>query len=382
MSNILGNYDEIAFGQEALAQLEMALGMASTVHRDYDPTPRARGQYINLRRPSVFDAIDQPGTAQDIKTEQVQIQLSNHKGVLLKITDKELSLSNEKLIQDHIRPMAYAIAKKIDESLVTLGKRIPNYTQQAAAAWDFSDIANVQQVLFDMGCPMEEGNNFLMVNGAMQNQILSKLAGTSSGAKVDDARVKGQIGRLFGIDIFANQNTQTFATTQLADNVGVAGIAAVDATSIGVTGLTASQASSILVGDTFSIAGQAQRYTVMTLTGTDGAGAATLTFEPKLQVATAGTEVLTLHKIAGAARGLNLAYHRNAFALAMAPLDDTGGRVGGAQISTIEDPKTQLTLRSRIFYEGKESAVYVGLDALWGVQVLEENMATRVYSYA
>lgn len=381
MANILGNYDEIAFGQEALICLYNQLGMASRVYRDYDPSPKAKGQNINLRRPSQFTAVDQPGTAQDMSTESVQINLGFHKGVSLKITDKELSLTNDKLVEDHINPMAYAIAKDIDTRLCGLFARVPNVYQQANSTFSLSDIASVRQTLFDKSVPMD-GKVSLMVNGAMENNILSALGGSSMfGAKVDEARVNATIGRLYGMDIFANQNTPTFATSQAADVIGAAPAAAVGVSSFTATAFGTSIANTVVAGDTFAIAGQSQRYSVTAAANSDGSGNLVIAFEPKLQVATAGGEVLTVHKITGAARAVNLAFHKNAFALVMAPLDDTAGKIGGAKVSTVQDATTMLTLRSRIWYEGKESAIYVGLDALFGIQVLDEDLATRFYAF-
>ncbi|OPZ31640.1 MAG: P22 coat protein - gene protein 5 [Synergistetes bacterium ADurb.BinA166] len=78
----------------------------------------------------------------------------------------------------------------------------------------------------------------------------------------------------------------------------------------------------------------------------------------------------------GTTKNQCLAFHRHAFALAMAPLSDMGGRLG-AQIATVADPVTNLSIRSRLWYEGDTSTVKVALDALWGVQVLNPNLAVR-----
>jgi hypothetical protein len=50
----------------------------------------------------------------------------------------------------------------------------------------------------------------------------------------------------------------------------------------------------------------------------------------------------------------------------------------GAQIETVTDPQTGLSIRSRLYYEGNSSAVHVALDVLFGVKVLNPNMAVKL----
>jgi len=72
----------------------------------------------------------------------------------------------------------------------------------------------------------------------------------------------------------------------------------------------------------------------------------------------------------------NTAFHKNAFALAMAPLSELGGELG-ARIATITDPVSSLALRSRLYYVGDSSEVHVALDVLYGVKTLDPNLACR-----
>ncbi len=73
-------------------------------------------------------------------------------------------------------------------------------------------------------------------------------------------------------------------------------------------------------------------------------------------------------------------FHRNAFALATAPLIDAPLRQLGVKVETIPDPKTNIALRSRVFYEGNQSAIYVALDVLYGFKCLDPNLAVRLRS--
>ncbi len=91
MANTLSVYDPIFYAQEALIQLEKALGMAGRVYRGYEKSPQEPGKVISIRRPSTFTAQDAPGSDMDIDAGEVQIILDQWKEVKFKLTDKELA---------------------------------------------------------------------------------------------------------------------------------------------------------------------------------------------------------------------------------------------------------------------------------------------------
>jgi len=146
------------------------------------------------------------------------------------------------------------------------------------------------------------------------------------------------------------------------------------ATSIVIKSLT--DAQTLKIGDIIKITGDAQQY-VVTADYTISS-ATTVAIYPALAQKNLADALVTviLPSGTGATKNQCLAFHRHAFALAMAPLSDMGGRLG-AQIATVADPVTNLSIRSRLWYEGDTSTVKVALDALWGVQVLNPNLAVR-----
>lgn len=380
MPNVLGNYNEIFFAEEALIQLFSALGLAARVHRDFDATPANKGDTIRVRRPSTFAAADEPSNPQDLNTDSITVTLNKWRGVKFALTDKELTLSASRIIEDHVKPAAYEIARDIDADLQTLVTRVP-WVSQASGTFALSDLTKPRQVLFDNGCPMD-GNVHLQIDGGMEANILGVLGGANIlGAGVDGARRSGDIGQLYGMNIFASQTTPSFLTTQMADVDGtVVGAHVKGATSLSVTAMTASQTGGIKAGDTLVIAGNRQRYTVTAQANTGASGEATLTIEPGLAAALAGGEVVSLDKRTSAAKVANLAFHRNFACLAMAPLSTLGAEFGGVRMATATDPKTGLALRSRMYYDAPNSKVVVSLDALWGKQMLDHNLACRFYS--
>lgn len=374
MANALSVYDPIFYAQEGLIQLEKALGMAGRVHRGYDKAPQQKGASISIRRPGNFTAQDAPSSAQDIDAGEVQIKLSSWMEVKFALSDKELAAAGEVIIAEHVRPAAVALADAIDQSLCALYADVPWHHDVAATA-GVADIISVRRAMFDNKVPLRDPAMLhWMLDGDMEADLLSQSAFTQwqgAGAVGAEAQVSGVLGQRFGFNFFANQNVQGHvAGTLSATAVKLQGAHAKGATSVTLDAATLT--GTLTKGDSLVIAGHDQRYAV-TADATASANAVTVSVTPALVQAYADNTDATISLDEHAA---SLAFHRNAFALAMAPLSELGNQLG-ARIATVTDPITGLALRSRLFYDGNNSKVYVALDALWGVTTLDPNLAVR-----
>jgi hypothetical protein len=374
-TNDIGNYNETQFAQEALIALESRLGMASRLYREFETDTKEPGDTTQIRRPSTFVSQPAPSSAQDINTDKVALTLDVHEEVKIELTDKLRALSNDKLISDHIRPMAYALANGLDQKLVQLFKKIPWY-YQLNSTFTTQELANARMVLFNNGVPMDRDNLFGLVDGQLEANMLGYLSGKDiSGSGVDEARRFGALGPLMGVNWFASQNAPTFTTNAMTDLAGATTAdAAKGATQIAINGIDASGA--VVVGDTFSIAGLTQRFVVTTAATASSGAIAALQFTPKLPAAVLTGAVVTFHKLS-AAKAVNMVFHRNFAALKFAPLPDD---MPGVQVSTIRNEDLGIAVRARIFYEGNNSKLFVALDYLCGYTLLDANLATRVYA--
>lgn len=374
MANTLSVYDPIFYAQEALIQLEKALGMAGRVHRGYDKEPQQKGSVISISRPSTFTVADAPATAQDITAGSVNITLDKWREVKFKLTDKELSFTQEKIIMDHIRPAAYALADDIDQKLCLEYKNVPWY-QSASSPAAVADLTALQRIMFNNSVP--EDQRSLMLSGVLREEFLNLSAFSQwqgAGQAGADAQMRGSLGMKYGFEVFANQNTQTHTAGVAADAAGALnGAVLKGATTIAFDGVTAG--GTFKVGDTFVLAGNTQRYVFTADATADGGGAvASASIFPALVQDYADNVVMTINLVSGVQ---SLGFHKNAFALAMAPLSEMGNQLG-ARIATITDPITSLSLRSRIYYVGNSSEVHVALDVLYGVKTLDANLACRL----
>lgn len=380
MGNTIDAYNPIFYAQEALILLEKALGMAGRIHRGYDQERRSfrRGQIIEIKKPSTFTAENAPSTAQDLDTSYLQLSLDYWKEVKFGLTDRELAFTGEQIINDHIRPAAYALADDIDQKLCTLYKFIPWYYTLVGtlSSPKVLDITGPRRVMFDNAVPLTPGDMHYMADGELEEILLNSPAlMTSQGAGTVgvDTQLRGHIGTRYGLEIFANQNVQTHTGGSLT--VGSGTLALSSNVSKGATSITISATAlsgTLVSGDTLVIAGNSQRYSV-TNSGTASGNSITPTiFPPLVQDYSSGAAVVIDCNDYVA----NIAFHRNAFALATAPLSEIGNELG-AKIATVTDPITGLSIRSRLFYVGDSSEVKVSLDVLYGLRCLDANLACR-----
>lgn len=398
MSNVLGNYNPTFFANEALIQLFKTLGMANRVHRgaevERNTTGRQLGDTINIRRPSHFTAqthVPNTGsTAQDIVGQNVQITLDQWKEVKFSLNDQELAYTSERIINEHVAPAAYALADKIDLDLHALGSKVgpkAYISGSASSAW----ITGPRKVLRNNEVPMTAGMLHYLVDSGVEAAFLdlgifheARITGEGGNTA---ALMNGSLGNRFGVEVFASQNADIAGATMTSTATASAGTGdsvfaatadtAANLGTLSVDGGTGTE--TLKIGDTFSIAGDPTVY-ILTADTTLSAGAGTLQFYPLLRTNVANNAVVTfnvLDAIDEAANLRNLMFHRNAFALAFAPLPTTGDGKG-AELATVTDPITGLSVRARMWYDGDTATNKVALDVLYGTQVLDPMLATQV----
>lgn len=378
MSSTLGSYNPIFYAQEALIQLENALGMASRVHLGYDEERGTfnRGETINIRRPSNLTVNDAPATAEELSTETVTLTLDKWREVKFKLTDKELAFTGQRIIEEHIRPAAVALANDIDTKLMALYKSIPWYYALAdsPSSTVVGDVLGPRRILFDNKAPMEEGRLHYMVNGQLEQGFLALSPFTQyqgSGPAGAEAQRRGHIGMRYGMEFFANQLVPEHTPGVSADYEG----ALTTATAVGDEEVIIDNVTSggtTVVGDIIVITGDPQQY-VCTADDTSTGGAATISVSPPLkQVNNIGAVVTIILSNTYQC----MAFHRNAFCLVTARLNSMGNELG-ANVATVQDPITGLSLRSRIYYVPNSSEIHVAIDVLYAVGVLDPNLAVR-----
>jgi hypothetical protein len=185
--------------------------------------------------------------------------------------------------------------------------------------------------------------------------------------------MRGTLGMKYGFEVFMNQNVPTHTTGRLGDATGAL-------TSAGTKGDTddlvrlVTSAGTFKKGDTFVIAGNTQRY-VFTEDKTADRPArshrsASRRHWSRIMTISRSSRSRCSGEQGSAFTGMHL--HSRW------PRCREAGNNVGARIATVTDPVTNLSLRSRIFYDGDTSSLYVSIDALWGVKTLDPNLACRL----
>jgi hypothetical protein len=376
MSNVLGPYDEVFYAAEALIWLTKQLGIGSRVYRALDSTPNQIGSTITVRRPTTFTATSMPASASDLVPDSVSVTLSNWKGVVFALTDKELAYSRQRLIDEHIGPAANAVADAIDTSLWALYTHIP-WTVAATSDLAVNDIVDVRKQLAVNKVPMNDGRLHLGLSPTLEAEALQLSAFSQSqgaGAMAEATQRTGSLGMKFGFEVFMSQNTPTHTHGTCADFTGaLVGDHAKGATTVIFDAVTA--AGDAAAGDYFVIAGDTQRYAITAAAVATGGGEITVYIDPPLKAAALDNAVVT--GTLAASTEQSMGFHRDAFALAMGVLPETGNQLG-ARIANVQDAASGLAIRSRLWYDGTNAKVYCGLDALWGVACLNPNLACRL----
>ena len=394
MANTIDPYNPIFYAQEGLMVLENALGMARRIYMGYDSERKSanKGDTIQIPKPGTFSTTTGgTSTTANLTPSSIDLEVDTWKQVKFGLTDKELAFTTEKIIRDHISPAVYALALDIETSLTNLYKDIP-WSYNAASTPGSADIINTRKILRDnAGGLVDTDMVHFGIDSTLEASFLNaeifhaaRIAGDGNN---EQALMNGSLGTRFGAEHFVQQTLASHTSgTAISNKADVAGTLngnhAKGATTLTVQAFFIDSSSgktdeTLVAGDSLVIAGNTQRYAVTanaTLTG----GAASLTITPPLVQAYSTGAVVTLESANSTnfadAYYVNLMFHRNAFAMALAPLPDLGNNAG-AKMAVITDPRTGLSMRSRLGYDDDLATVKITLDALYGVKTLDPNLA-------
>lgn len=392
MANSLGNYNPIFFAQNALDVLQVRMGLANRVYMGFDEERRAsnQGDTIRIRRPTRFTAAAAPlGSATDLNPDSLTLTLNNWYETRFALRDDEFAFTQERIIRDHIGPAAASIAKQIDTSLVALTTGFGAVRKNATAPTiTVADIAGVQKLLNDMKCPTDDVENmFWMLGSAEQEALLNNTTVASwanGGATALPTIQSGAIGQRYGFNFFLNQNRSTTVPTGGGVIGGTPFVNNASGYAKGTTTFnldTAATSGTLKVGDAIKFANHDSYYYV-TANATASSGAITgVTITPGLREAVVDNEAITvIQPASGTYVGTGLAFHRNSMALAFGTLPDFSQgitRVQSAEVATVSDPITGLSVRATMWYDASLKKFFVSLDALWGVLMLDGDMGCR-----
>jgi hypothetical protein len=401
----------VMYTNEVLAILQNNIVLGKKVRRTHqDAFGKASmkiGDTLNIRRPARFTT--QTGTAfsaQNYVETSIPLVVSTQNHVDTEFTSVELTLKDQDFSDRVIKPAAIQLAQSIDQAgYLNAINSIGNWTGTAGT------VPNTSQYLFDMGKKLDDfsaprdGERYAVLEQGTTATLVPALQGLFN----PQAQIAGQYKEgLFsdttgtiGFQIAMSQNTNRHTTGPLG------GAPTTDGANQGITsgwantmtlntkGWTAAAAARVVVGDHFTIngiyavnpvtkqsTGQLLQFVVLENASSDGAGLASFDVSPCIisagpfQNATARPAdaiALTFLGTASTAYNYNLAWHRDAFELAVVPLIDMSpfGAWGSS--------KTQNGFSVRVVRQAAISTDTVGtrLDTLYGWASVYPELATN-----
>lgn len=378
MANTLTEYQDklLARGLRKLRGRSMLIRGAN---RNYEDIAREKGDTVNIPKPitlgtSAVTGSATPPTPTNVVPEKVAIQLNQwRRADPVVITDKELAEidANEHFIPATVEAQFEALARYINQDLASLYKGIYGFAGSAAAVPFASNVTGAtdsRKVLNQQLCPRPDRWGVLD-HDAEANALA--LAQFSDADKVASSREKmeGEIGRKYGINWMSDDDIPTHTTAGAGTPLVDDGSAAIGDKTIHTDGWTTKPEE----GDLFTFAGHSQQYVVVSSTALAGTDS-DITFEPALVAAPADNEAITVvasHKV-------NLIFQREAFSLAMRPLQDStilANQLGNT-VRWMGDPVTGLLFRMEVSRQNKQ--FLWDLDALWGRELVRPECAVRL----
>jgi len=414
--------------KEALRLLKNNLVMGNLVYRAYESeipgTPKVGGS-VQIRKPVRFRVKKTRIRSTATITEQyVTLTVATQAHVSWNFFSVDLTLSIEQYSERYIRPAAAALANQVDSDLLALYKDVANSVHDSTGYVTpgyFMVLGSAMQRLDEEACPPDE--RVVVFNPAAHWNFANALSNWNFKEGGEAALRKGFLGKIAGCDVFMDQNVKSHTVGNLgtdtseqstglirigttADSAVGGGLRAagtgVDITGnswIILQGLPNTSTASFFAGDVITIAtcfsvnpmsgestGSLRQFVVTTAaTATDKTSTdsvISVDYYPQMietgPYATVNTIPATMSKVwvegfTKKSYPQNLAFHKNAFALVMVPLQKPDGQWAATET---EDGYSIRVVKD---YDIDVDSEIIRLDVLYGVKTIYPELACRIW---
>jgi hypothetical protein len=368
MPNTFLTPDVIA--REALMILENNLVFGSLVYRDYTAEWQdglKKGDTVTIRKPASFVAqeFSMAVTVQNAQEGSVQLQLAKHFDVTFEVTSKDWTLELQDFSSQLLSPAVVALAQAVDSYVAEQYVGFSTYVGTAGDPPDtLDDVAAIDEILNTQQVPAQGRNVVVNPRGKRDLFQIAQFSDADKRGDGGTALRGASMGSFMAFDWFMDQNIKSHAK-------GTANSAYVTngAHAAGVTALVVSTGTgTMVVGDILSMpAADGSTVTVaVTAAYAGGAGTVSITALPKAVNTAASITVLANH-------AANLAFHRNAIALAIVPLAIPMG-AARAQIMN----ERGMGIRFVAGYSTTNKVDTISLDILVGAKTIDPRLGCRV----
>jgi len=355
---------------EALAILRSTCVYKDLVHTDYSKEfVDAIGDTVNVRKPATLIAYDYNGstvTKQDVTETSIPVKLDRFKDVTVKLTSKDRTLELKDFSKQIIAPAVTAIGETIDADAANFifEKAGNTVTRTKTSPTTVQDISNVGKTFDVNKAPKTDRNFVLSVDHNYAYSLTDNLL-KASYAGSNEALRNSDLGRLYRMETFMDQNNPTSTATTSGTAVGTMKVASSStANEIDITVLSSATAT-LAVGDGFVYGGVLYRLTE-TATGVSSAVAGIAT-SPVFPAGVSATEVNIVRNSA------SLAFHKDAIAFVNRPLAIPEGAPKSAVASA-----DGISVRVIYDYDMDLKSDIISFDILYGFKELRTSLMTRL----
>lgn len=403
MANKVNVGDIIA--KESLSIIENNLVFAKNVNREYKKEWDKKrdfkiGDKITVTKPARF--VGRNGktlSVEDYKEEEVTIKLDNQLGVDVAfdsaelVTDFDIDRFSEKVL----KPQVSFLANQIDAQGLTKASEIYNAVGTPGSTPNaLKTYLQAGAKLSNFGAPTSDRG--IVLNPLAQVEIVDSLKSLfQSSSEIKSQYEEGKMGRSAGFDWAMTQLIQSHTVGPQGGTPLVKG-AAQTGSEIETDGWTAAAAARLKKGDVFTVAGvfavnpitkqstgELQQFVVTEDVSSNASGEAVIPISPAIittgaqQTVTAAPDdnaEITVLGQANKVSPMNLAYHKQAFALVTADLPlPKGMEIAGRAASE----KTGISVRFVRGYDITNDRFISRLDVLCGWAVLRPEWACRIH---
>jgi orotate phosphoribosyltransferase-like protein len=304
------------------------------------------------------------GTDQTVDSKTLSI--SNARAVQIPYTGEDiLHLNNgigfETVYGDQIKQAMRTLVNEMEADLAEEAYKNASRAFGTAGttpfANNFSEVAEVRQILVDNGMPTNDGQATLVLNtlaGTNLRQLVQLQKANEAGGT--DLLRQGALLDLQGLMLKESAQIQSH-TKGTATGLDAAGGEAAGETTIALDG---GDGGTVLAGDVVTFAGDTNKYIVNT--GLAAASGNIIIGAPGLRSTLADTVEMTV----GSSYTANVAFHRTALEIAMrAPAVPAGGD-SADDAMIVQDPFSGLVFEIRVYKGYRKSMIEVA--ASWGVK--------------
>lgn len=401
----------------ALPILENELGVINKMYRaheeEFSSTVNGykKGDTISIRRPADF-TIRSGATmsAQDVIEGKTTLVVDQQIGIDFQFTSTDLTLKVEDMAERIIKPAMSRIANELaSDVLIQMYRGTYNLVgTQGTRVDSFSDFSKAPERMDEMAIPSDNRHAILCPSDFWG--LVGSQTALYAPSLVGSAYRSGDLGDLGGLATMMSQVTPAHTVGPLggtplvngaAQNVSYDTAKNAWTQSLITDGWTAAAASRVKAGDVFTIyaAGTSgaklkmvnpktkvataidQQFVVISDGSSDASGNLTLTISPPIitsgpyqtvNVAPADNAGLVFDGTASTAYRQNLAFHKNAMALAVVPMEMPPAAYGGTRQSY-----KNLSVRLIPTYDATNDISKWRLDLLYGRKLIDPRLTVR-----